>query len=86
MKIAYLDTASGIAGDMTLAALVDAGADRAVIERQIRSPGPATGRIGVLDGPPRRISRCGWTSSIHPSRPIAHWRHRAVDRIESTDG
>ncbi len=39
MAIAYLDTASGIAGDMTLAALVDAGADAAYIERQVQSLG-----------------------------------------------
>ena len=32
MRIAYLDIASGIAGDMMLAALVDAGASRDDIE------------------------------------------------------
>ncbi|UFJ39692.1 LarC family nickel insertion protein [Brevibacillus humidisoli] len=36
MRIAYLDCFSGISGDMTLAALVDAGADREEIERQLR--------------------------------------------------
>jgi pyridinium-3,5-bisthiocarboxylic acid mononucleotide nickel chelatase len=37
MRIAYFDTSSGIAGDMTLAALVDAGADRDYINKQIQS-------------------------------------------------
>lgn len=36
-KIAYLDTASGIAGDMTLCALIDAGADADYIQQQIDS-------------------------------------------------
>jgi len=36
MKIAYLDCFSGISGDMLLAALVDAGADRHRIEQELR--------------------------------------------------
>lgn len=39
MAVAYLDTTSGIAGDMTLAALVDAGADREYLLQQVRSLG-----------------------------------------------
>lgn len=39
MLLAYLDTTSGIAGDMTLAALVDAGADANYITEQVRSLG-----------------------------------------------
>src|SRR3954469_4128795 len=37
MRIAFLDCASGISGDMTLGALVDAGADLAVIQSGIDS-------------------------------------------------
>jgi uncharacterized protein (TIGR00299 family) protein len=36
MRIAYLDCFSGISGDMLLAALVDAGADREQVEQQLR--------------------------------------------------
>ena len=39
MRIAYLECATGISGDMTLAALVDAGVDPAVIQSAIASLG-----------------------------------------------
>ncbi len=39
MRIAYLDCASGISGDMTLAALIDAGIDLAAIQAGIDSLG-----------------------------------------------
>ena len=39
MKTAYLDCASGISGDMTLGALVDAGVDLHAIQAGIQSLG-----------------------------------------------
>lgn len=45
MRTAYLDCASGISGDMTLGALVDAGADLAAIQRGIDSLGLAGVRL-----------------------------------------
>ena len=39
MRIAYLECATGISGDMTLAALVDAGVDPAVIQAAVASLG-----------------------------------------------
>ncbi|HEX3599776.1 MAG TPA: nickel pincer cofactor biosynthesis protein LarC, partial [Lacipirellulaceae bacterium] len=45
MRIAYLDCASGISGDMTLGALVDAGADLATIQSGIDSLGLPSCRL-----------------------------------------
>ncbi|HMK56061.1 MAG TPA: nickel pincer cofactor biosynthesis protein LarC [Dissulfurispiraceae bacterium] len=54
MKIAYLDCASGISGDMFLGALVDAGADLAEIKRALKNI-PVTG-YKLLSS---RTTRCG---------------------------
>ena len=47
MRIAYLDCASGISGDMTLAGLVDAGADLDTIQAGIASLGLPDCRLVV---------------------------------------
>src|SRR3954464_15632510 len=45
MRIAYLDCASGISGDMTLGALIDAGADLAAIQSGIDTLGLPSCRL-----------------------------------------
>jgi uncharacterized protein (TIGR00299 family) protein len=49
MKICYLDCASGISGDMTLGALVDAGAPLAQIQAGIASLGLTDCRLQLLE-------------------------------------
>jgi uncharacterized protein (TIGR00299 family) protein len=55
MRIAYLDCASGISGDMTLAALIGAGADLAAIQAGVDSLGLAGCRLAVRD-----VKKCGF--------------------------
>src|SRR6186997_3275887 len=47
MKIAYLDCASGISGDMTLGALVDTGVDLAALNQGIQSLGLPNVRLAA---------------------------------------
>src|SRR4051812_8887165 len=49
MQIAYFDCLSGIAGDMTLGALIDAGADLAVIQSGVASLGLPGVRIATAE-------------------------------------
>ena len=51
-KIFYFDCSSGISGDMTVAALLDLGADKAVLEKMIASL-----RRQGIDGFQVKISR-----------------------------
>jgi len=53
-RIAYVEMVGGAAGDMLLAALVDAGADRREIERALRTIAPDGWTIGF-----ERTVRCG---------------------------
>ncbi len=48
MTIAYFDCFSGISGDMTLGALLDAGADRAVLDAVVEALGRPPGAQEVL--------------------------------------
>lgn len=75
MKIAYLDCASGISGDMTLGALVDAGADLAVIQAGIDSLGLPSCRLVAEE-----VKKCGFratqiTVEHEPEHAHRHLHH-----------
>ncbi|MCR8632872.1 nickel pincer cofactor biosynthesis protein LarC [Paenibacillus radicis (ex Xue et al. 2023)] len=75
MKIAYLDCFSGISGDMTLAALADAGADRNYIEEELRKI-----KIEPFSLEWKRVNKKGISALkmdvlLDPNTPPAHHRH-----------
>ncbi|WP_088834581.1 LarC family nickel insertion protein [Paenibacillus tyrfis] len=75
MKILYLDCFSGISGDMTLGALVDAGADRHYIEEELRKI-----QIEPFSLEWRRVNKRGISALkldvvLDPHTPPVHHRH-----------
>src|SRR5690606_22484301 len=71
----YLDCFSGISGDMTVAALVDAGADRAYIEAELSKL-----KLEPYKLEWRRVVKCGVSSLkfdvvLDPEHPPQHHRH-----------
>jgi pyridinium-3,5-bisthiocarboxylic acid mononucleotide nickel chelatase len=87
MRIVYLDCFSGISGDMTLAALVDAGADRDYIEQELSKI-----QIEPFQLEWRRVNKRGISSlkmdvQLDPNQPPSHHRHYSeiVKMIEAAD-
>ncbi|PYI50834.1 nickel pincer cofactor biosynthesis protein LarC [Paenibacillus flagellatus] len=77
MRVVYFDCFSGISGDMALAALVDAGADRAYIESELQKI-----RIEPFALQWRRVNKKGISAlkmdvELDSSRPPTHHRHYA---------
>ncbi|GIQ68413.1 nickel pincer cofactor biosynthesis protein LarC [Xylanibacillus composti] len=77
MRILYLDCFSGISGDMTLAALVDAGADQAYIEEELQKL-----NLDPYTLQWKRVVKCGISSLkldviLDPGNPPSHHRHYA---------
>jgi hypothetical protein len=75
MKIVYFDCFSGISGDMTLAALVDAGADRNYIEEELRKI-----KIEPFSLEWKRVNKKGISALkmdvlLDPNTPPTHHRH-----------
>ena len=70
MQIAYFDCFSGISGDMTLAALIDAGADLAAIQTAIASMELGAIRLSVANT--QRNGFRGKLLAIEQPREHAH--------------
>src|SRR5580765_5553982 len=76
MRIAYLDCASGISGDMTLGALVDAGADLSVIQAGIDSLGLPSCRLVRSE-----VKKKGFRATQITIQHEPEHKHRHLHRI-----
>ena len=78
MRIAYFDCLSGISGDMTLGALIDAGASADTILDGIRSLG-----LGELQLQCEEVRKCGFRAiQVEVLHPPEH-AHRHLHQIEA---
>jgi uncharacterized protein (TIGR00299 family) protein len=75
MRIAYLDCASGISGDMTLAALVDAGADLGTIHAGIDSLGLPSCRLVASEVKKRGFRALAIAVEHEPEHKHRHLHH-----------
>ncbi|MPZ19176.1 MAG: nickel pincer cofactor biosynthesis protein LarC [Luteitalea sp.] len=81
MSIAYLDCASGVSGDMTLAALVDAGADLAAVQAGIDSLGLPSCRL-VASAVTKRGFRATQITVEHAPEHVHRHLHHITEMIE----
>ena len=82
MRIAYLDCATGISGDMTLAALIDAGVDAAAIRAGIDSLGLAGVRLTT-----EQIIKAGFRATyVRVEHPEQHAHRHLSDVNRIIDG
>src|SRR5262245_498581 len=75
MRIAYLDCASGISGDMTLGALVDAGAELSAIQAGIDSLGLPSCRLVASEVKKRGFRATQITVEHEPEHKHRHLHH-----------
>jgi len=75
MRIAYLDCASGISGDMTLGALIDAGAELATIQAGIDSLGLPGCRLVTSEVKKRGFRATQLTVEHEPEHKHRHLHH-----------
>jgi pyridinium-3,5-bisthiocarboxylic acid mononucleotide nickel chelatase len=78
MRIAYLDCASGISGDMTLGALIDAGVDLAAVQAGINSLGLPSCRLVVQE-----VKKCGFRATQLTVEHEPEHKHRHLHHIEA---
>lgn len=82
MKIAYLDCPSGISGDMTLAALVDAGVDLAAIQAALDSLGlPKACRLDTEEVK-RKGFRARKVNVVHEPEQAHRHLHHITEMID----
>jgi uncharacterized protein (TIGR00299 family) protein len=84
MRIAYLDCASGISGDMTLGALIDAGVDLAAVQAGIDSLGLPSCRLAVADVKKRGFRALQLTVEHEPEHKHRHLHHITAMIEQST--
>jgi uncharacterized protein (TIGR00299 family) protein len=75
MRIAYLDCASGISGDMTLGALIDAGVDLAAVQAGVDSLGLPSCRLAVAEVKKRGFRALQLTVEHEPEHKHRHLHH-----------
>ena len=84
MKIAYLDCMSGISGDMTLGALVDAGVDLSAIQAGIDSLGLPDCRLVATEVKKKGFRATSVTVEHEPEHARRHLHH-ITDMIDASD-
>lgn len=83
MKIAYFDCTSGISGDMTLGALVDAGVDLAAIQAGIDSLGLPSCRL-TQEEVKRKGFRATKVDVLHEPEHAHRHLHHITDMIDAS--
>jgi pyridinium-3,5-bisthiocarboxylic acid mononucleotide nickel chelatase len=78
MRIAYLDCASGISGDMMLGALIDSGVDLGEVQRGIDSLGLPSCRLAVAD-----VKKAGFRATQLTVEHAPEHKHRHLHHIEA---
>jgi len=78
LKTAYFDTLSGISGDMSLAALIDAGTPAEWIEKQLNSLG-----IGPVELSTKEARKCGYRAIHIELKTQPETKHRHLHHIDA---
>ncbi|MCH2113749.1 MAG: nickel pincer cofactor biosynthesis protein LarC [Pirellulales bacterium] len=83
MRIAYLDCASGVSGDMMLGALIDAGVDLAAVQQGINSLGLPSCRLVCTEVKKNAFRALQLTVEHEPEQAHRHLHH-IVSMIEGS--